>query len=147
MKKTEESDKTNGQAFLPLLTESGIRPSVQRVAIFKWLMDNRIHPTADQVYHAISAEYPTLSKTTVYNTLHLFAEKNLVQEIKIENNEVRYDANTNEHYHFKCNRCGKIYDLYIKKFNRLVENQLPPNFTIDHIESNLWGTCGECKGK
>lgn len=46
-----------------------IKPSVQRIAIMKYLMEHRTHPTVDEIYTALSPTIPTLSKTTVYNTL------------------------------------------------------------------------------
>ena len=56
------------------LVKYGIHPSVQRIAIMDYLIKHRTHPTVDEVYTALSDEIPTLSKTTVYNTLKLFAE-------------------------------------------------------------------------
>lgn len=50
------------------LEKCGIKPSLQRIAIVEYLMENRIHPTADDIYHALCIQVPTLSKTTVYNT-------------------------------------------------------------------------------
>lgn len=49
-----------------------VKPSLQRIAIVEYLMENRIHPTADDIYHALCIQVPTLSKTTVYNTMRLF---------------------------------------------------------------------------
>ncbi len=55
-----------------ILENAGIRPSVQRVAIYTYIKENPIHPDVDTVYSALSPMYATLSKTTVYNTLKLF---------------------------------------------------------------------------
>ena len=60
------------------LEKCGIKPSLQRIAIVEYLMENRIHPTADDIYHALCIQVPTLSKTTVYNTMRLFAEQGAV---------------------------------------------------------------------
>lgn len=53
------------------LIEHNIRPSVQRVAIMQYLLDHRTHPTADDIYTELVKTMPTLSRTTVYNTLQL----------------------------------------------------------------------------
>ncbi len=55
-----------------------------------------------------------LSKTTVYNTLKLFVAKGIVQELTIEEKEVRYDADTKPHAHFKCIECGNVYDIALE---------------------------------
>jgi len=57
------------------LNAVGIRPSVQRVAVYAYLCEHPVHPTVETVYSALSSDYPTLSKTTIYNTLRLFEEK------------------------------------------------------------------------
>jgi len=57
------------------LLEHNIKPSMQRIAIMEYLMNHPIHPSADDIYTALSPSMPTLSKTTVYNTLRLFSEQ------------------------------------------------------------------------
>ena len=52
-----------------LLSGRGIRPSAQRIAVLKALLDFRVHPTAEQIFEVLSPTMPTLSLTTVYNTL------------------------------------------------------------------------------
>ena len=97
---------------------------------------------------ALSPEYPTLSKTTVYNTLHLFSQKNLVRNVMIESDEIRYDADTSDHIHFKCTKCQKVFDIFNKDFfTQIEENKIqtvPAGFTVKKIEFNVWGICTEC---
>ena len=80
-----------------LLSKNGIRPSIQRLAVYRYLAENDIHPTADALYLALAPSIPTLSKTTVYNTLKLLEKKHLVRSIAIENDELRYDADISDH--------------------------------------------------
>ena len=60
-----------------------IKPSVQRIAIMKYLMEHRTHPTVDEIYTALSPTIPTLSKTTVYNTLKILSEQGAAQTLTI----------------------------------------------------------------
>ena len=85
-----------------------IKPSYQRMKVFQYLYEERNHPTVDMIYKALCTEIPTLSKTTVYNTLNLFIEKEIANVIVIEENETRYDIDMSIHGHFKCEQCGKI---------------------------------------
>ena len=94
------------------LSEAGVRPSVQRVAVYSYLCEHPVHPTVETLYASLSPEYPTLSKTTIYNTLKLFEEKNLVHSLKIEDDKLRYDADIRPHIHFKCEKCGKVFDVF-----------------------------------
>lgn len=125
----------------------GIRPSLQRVLIYSYLCKNPIHPTVDTVYTALMPSIPTLSKTTVYNTLKLFCQHNLVQTLTIENDELRYDADLKDHLHFKCTHCGQVYDIPYTKTTETYDtfkNQLPGHFIASKVQACIWGTCAHC---
>ena len=86
-----------------ILYEKGIKPSYARIKIYSYLQLNRMHPTVDEIYNALVNEIPTLSKTTVYNTLKLFESAGITRAITIEDNEARYDINVDNHGHFNVN--------------------------------------------
>lgn len=98
------------KAFDRLLKHQ-IKPSVQRLAIMEYLITHYTHPTAEEIYTALSPTMPTLSKTTVYNTLNLFSEHGAAQMLTIDEKNVCFDANLTPHAHFLCKKCGKIYDV------------------------------------
>jgi len=87
------------------LKKNKIRLSYQRLKVLEYLSKNHGHPTVDQIYNDLRKEVPTLSKTTVYNTLIVLCEARLVRVITIEDNETRYDLITKSHGHFKCVLC------------------------------------------
>jgi Fur family ferric uptake transcriptional regulator/Fur family peroxide stress response transcriptional regulator len=103
------------------LTTHGIKPSLQRIAIMEYLSEHIIHPTVDEIYTALFPLMPTLSKTTIYNTLRLFSEQGAIQMITIDEKNARFDAIVSPHAHFLCKKCGKIYDMKMKKFVEEVE--------------------------
>ena len=125
------------------LKNNGIKPSYQRVRVFEYLIKNKNHPNVDMVFKALLGEIPTLSKTTVYNTLKLFAEKNIVMVINIEDNETRYDADTSVHGHFKCEKCGELFDFGVNE-NELNFDKIE-NFQINQTHIYLKGICKNCK--
>ncbi|MCD4789818.1 MAG: transcriptional repressor [Bacteroidales bacterium] len=125
------------------LKNNGIKPSYQRVRVFEYLIKNKNHPTVDMVFRALVGEIPTLSKTTVYNTLKLFAEKNIVIVINIEDNEIRYDADTSVHGHFKCEKCGKVYDFQFDEENLNIKTIEGFDFRQTHLY--IKGICKNCK--
>lgn len=131
-----------------LLLKNGISPSYHRLKIYEYLVNNQVHPTADMIYADVIKNIPTLSKTTIYNTLKTFAEKGLVSSITIEDNEVRYDADISLHGHFKCLSCGALYDIEIDHLP--VEKKLIINRKIDgHLitEKHIYfrGICKKCQ--
>ena len=96
------------------LKGKGILLTIQRSAILAFLQGNSQHPTAEVIYQNLRGMYPALSRATVYNTLDLFKEHGLVQEITIERHKAHYDYNTEPHHHFLCRHCGGIYDVGIE---------------------------------
>ena len=94
------------------LVEKGIRPSLQRIAIMDWLIKHPTHPTIEDVYKGLAESIPTLSKTTVYNTLRMLSEHNAAQMITIDEHRVCYDGNIKSHVHFYCKNCGKVIDFF-----------------------------------
>jgi len=127
------------------LMRYSIRPSVQRTAIMEYLMNHKTHPTVEEIYLALNPSIPTLSKTTVYNTLNLFSEKGAVQVLTIDDKNARYDADVSKHGHFYCRSCGKVHDVFNMKPEAYV---IPYNedFLVDAIEVSYYGTCKACKG-
>jgi Fe2+ or Zn2+ uptake regulation protein len=93
-----------------------IRPSYSRVRIMQYLLEYRSHPTIDEIHRALAPGMPTLSKTTVYNTLALFIRHGVAQPLTIEEKQTRYDADTTAHGHFQCDACGRVFDFSVDSF-------------------------------
>jgi len=127
------------------LKENGIKPSFQRIKIYEFLMNSKEHPTVENIYNALYSQIPTLSKTTVYNTLKIFMEKGIAMAINIDENEVHYDATTYLHGHFKCQRCNHIFDFSISLED--VTDEALENFEIIEQQVFLYGVCPSCKNK
>jgi Fe2+ or Zn2+ uptake regulation protein len=95
------------------LKARGIKPSVIRIRVLQYLLENRIHPAADTIYRALIKEMPTLSKTSIYNTLKTLSSRGMILEIMTPAGEVRFDGYPARHAHFMCLYCGEIRDVGI----------------------------------
>jgi Fe2+ or Zn2+ uptake regulation protein len=93
------------------LAEHGIQPSAQRLAVAAYVLATDEHPSADQVWAEARRRLPALSRATVYNTLHLFAEKGLLRELTLAGGRVVYDPNVERHHHFVDDGDGSISDI------------------------------------
>lgn len=124
------------------LRSNGIKPSFQRMKIFEYLMNTTEHPTVDIIYKSLIHEIPTLSKTTVYNTLNLFVQNNVALLLTIEDSETRYDANTSLHGHFKCEKCERVLD-FKAEISDLVIKELD-DFQINQQHIYFKGICSGC---
>lgn len=124
-----------------ILVKHNIRPSIIRVMIYDYLREHPVHPTADEVYDKLSSKIPTLSKTTVYNTLNLFVKEGVIITVNIDSTKVRFDADTNIHGHFLCSKCEKVYDF---KVNSEFLND-PEGFEVHSKDVYYTGICPYCK--
>ncbi len=122
-----------------------ISPTTQRVKILEFLDKNRIHPTAEQVYLGLKDEMISLSKATVYNTLKLFVESGIIHELTVFENETRYEYNTENHIHFKCIKCGQIFDIH--EGNQIFSESVIDGHKISEYQINLRGICNSCLKK
>ena len=129
------------------LQSFNIKPSVQRIAIMDYLLKHRTHPCIDEIHLALSRDIPTLSKTTVYNTLKLFVENGAASMLTIDERNTCFDSDTTVHSHFLCKKCGKIFDM---PFDRtMVETSAieENGFKILEIHQYYKGICPKCREK
>jgi len=124
------------------LKSKNIRLSHQRLKVLEYVAKHRCHPTVEQIYNDLHEEIPTLSKTTIYNTLKTLVEAGMVKQLTIEDNEARYDINIETHGHFKCESCGAIYDFEIN-IDSFDCKELE-GFKINHKDVYFRGICQKC---
>ena len=134
------------KAFPEWCRDSGIRPTHQRIEIWRELAATRGHPDAESVFRSVRHRLPTVSLDTVYRTLCLFEEHGLVQRVDTVNGRARYDATTEMHAHFVCVRCSKVIDLdsplaEVESYKGMVERN---GFIVDSVHFSLRGACPEC---
>jgi len=122
------------------LLQHDIRASFYRLKIFEYLINERTHPTAEEIYDRLKKEIPAISQGTVYNALRLFMEKKIVQLVFVEKNEARFDATLSWHGHLKCLGCGRVFDVHIEtlKLSGL------DGFEIFEKHLDLKGLCPKC---
>lgn len=128
------------------LLSLGIRPSIQRVAIMKYLLTHHTHPTVEEVFLALRKQLPMMSRTTVYNTLRMLSEHHAVSMITIDDHRVCYDGVTEPHAHFFCKRCEKVFDfeaIELPKYN----GRIGIGFRIDDTQLYYKGLCPTCQRK
>jgi len=93
------------------LRTANVQPSAQRVAVAKYVLMTKDHPTADQVWAKVRKSFPMISRATVYNTLNLFVKKRLLRQFVLNDGRMVFDANVGRHHHFIDEETRRIYDL------------------------------------
>ncbi len=131
--------------YVEILKENGLKVTPQRLEILRYIETHHCHPTVDQIYSELKRKNPSLSKTTVYNTLQHLEEHGLVHSLTISGSETRFDSVINPHHHFLCKECGKIIDIEIECPNaKKVE---AGGHRIDEVHGYFKGVCSSCLGK
>ena len=133
------------EKYVGLLKGNSIKITPQRLEILKYLDEHRIHPTADQIYVGLKEKNPSLSKTTVYNSLETLREHGIIQSLTICGSELRYDFENNMHHHFLCKKCGDIIDIDIKCPN--IGKMLESGHKVEEVHGYFKGICKRCMKK
>ncbi|MGN0032251.1 MAG: Fur family transcriptional regulator [Candidatus Limimorpha sp.] len=126
-----------------LLRKAGIRQSHQRIAILCYLMTHDTHPSAEDIYDALHLECPSMSLTTVYNTLKTLSDAGAINLLRLESERAHFDFPRMRHAHFRCRRCGRIFDMPMVETTPCCGN----DFQVDSVEIYYHGICPDCKNK
>ena len=124
--------------------DMGLKLTPQRLAILKYLENNREHPSAADIYRAVSKDFPTISPATVYNTLKALKRMKDVQELSIDADKKRFDPDTNEHNHLICVECRRIVDVE-RRFSPDIPDGERQDFEILYAHVDFYGLCPGCK--
>ena len=111
--KTDSKQAVRTASTLPVI--SGLRLTKQRQEVYQVLLEQRDHPTANEVYQRVRKKLPSISLATVYNCLEALVNHGLVNQVNFERSSSRFCPNLVEHGHFQDTRTGRIYDITIKE--------------------------------
>ena len=125
-----------------------VRKSKQREAILRVVKGTTSHPTADWVYEQVRREIPNISLGTVYRNLKLLKQEGQILELNFGNTLVRFDGNTQYHYHFICEQCGRVFDVSSdERMERAMLSRIAQEtgFRITLHRCELRGLCRDCQ--
>lgn len=127
-----------------ILREAQVKPSLHRLAVAECVYQSDGHPDADTIYRAVAARYPGTSRTTVYNALHLLADKGVLNEIATDT-AARYDSAVKApHSHFFCRQCGGIFDIPQATVTPAADIAAD-GYVAERVEVTFKGLCPKCK--
>ncbi len=130
------------QTIVRRFSEKDIRLTPQRISVYRYLLENRTHPTVDAVYCSLKSDNPALSKTTIYNTVDALTKAGLVRVVRTGEGEVRLDGFTENHGHFYCNQCNDVIDFSLDGCN--VPSSLG-DFSLTEFDVRATGLCPNCQ--
>jgi Fur family peroxide stress response transcriptional regulator len=133
------------EKIIEAFRRNGFRATPQRIAIAQAVLSSKEHPTAEQVYEIVNRTNPSISLSTVYNTLNAMKNVNMLQELAFGNKH-RYDPNNGIHVNLVCQNCGEIIDVEDKTIEKEVsEISKRRKFSITSQRFDIYGICRKCK--
>ena len=138
------------------LKEKGLKVTNQRLLVLQVLAENKDrHLTAEDIYELVKEDYPEIGLATIYRTVQLLLEMQLVDRINLDDGCVRYEigetldgTGKHHHHHLICKTCGKVLpfkDDLLDELERHIEEETGFH-VLDH-ELKFYGQCSECRKK
>jgi Fe2+ or Zn2+ uptake regulation protein len=141
------SKQMNGlEALRQKLDERGGHLTRQRVAVYDYLSRVDHHPTAEDVFLNVKRKLPKISLATVYKNLEALVACAAVSKLTYGDGSARYDIRTDHHYHTRCLKCGRVWDLEAERGLAALKQIKPQaGFTVADYRLELLGYCQTCK--
>ncbi|MFT3990134.1 MAG: transcriptional repressor [Luteolibacter sp.] len=118
----------------------GLRMTKQRQEVYRVLMGEKNHPTANDVFMRVKDRLPNISLATVYNCLEALVQHDIVRQVNFEREPSRFCSNIIDHGHFHDKATGAIHDIHFKPgFDLSQILDLPPGAVVSDIEITLRG--------
>jgi Fur family ferric uptake transcriptional regulator len=132
-----------------VLREKGHRLTPQRMLVIEALHNADKHISAEELYEQLHERYPYSNISTVYRTLELLKQLNLVTETDFGEGYVRFHvAEKGHHHHLVCQSCGEIMDLDEIALYSLKEELLQKyGFDADLRHLAISGECRKCRAR
>lgn len=126
------------------------RNSNQRKIILGIMKDNFSHPTADEIYEQARLIDSHISRGTVYRNLGFLSEAGEILKVSVPDGADHYDSSLHEHYHFCCNKCGKMSDVpetFNVETRKISDEMSKDGFKVQSLNLVFTGLCPDCNSK
>ena len=123
------------------------RNTVQKKIIYDALTELADHPTAEEIYERVRMSYPSVSRGTVYRVLSQMEPSGKVRRIKVGDGADHFDHRTDDHLHFHCDVCGRVYDIDEGKVSISIEINEGEGNIINGYDILFSGVCENCKNR
>lgn len=141
------------EKFKALLKQNGLKVTIQRVAILEVLNSRPgIHLTAEEIYDFVKEKYPEIGMATVYRTIQMLSDLNLIDKLLLDDGYVRYEISklsteetAHHHHHLICLDCGSIY-AFQDDLLEVLESRIKDTLGFDVVDHKLklYGHCKKC---
>ena len=132
------------------LKEKGYKLTPQRRAILDIIINKEgQHLTAEEIYDEVKKICPDIGLATVYRTVLLLEEVNVIYKLDLNDGCSRYELvhsdEEHRHHHLVCNKCKKVFEVQDDLLEELEERiEKTYKFRILDHSVKFFGICSEC---
>ena len=122
------------------------RKTIQRALVLEAVNKLQCHATAEEIYQRVTSEHPNISKGTVYRNLNQLADSGEIRKLEIPGGADRFDHRCHNHYHVKCLKCGRVFDVdmeYIADLEQKIRDT--HGFVFSGHDLVFRGLCPDCR--
>ena len=116
----------------------------QRTAVLEYLQTSTEHPKAQKIYQEVKKQLPRISLSTIYRILEELIKQNLVREVLVKRQEVRYETNFQDHINFYCRLCRRIIDIPMTELLDIKRRLKAKNYIVEENNIVIQGVCPVC---
>jgi len=130
------------------LKRKGYKLTGPRKAIINYLAESQEHPDMQQIFAGIRAEYPSIGMATLYRTLGLLLELDILRAITVKKNQLRYELKKpgDHHHHLVCTECSQILEFGSCSFKHISsEIETVTRYSIEYHNLEAYGLCPQCQ--
>ena len=134
--------------FMKVLRNENLKLTPQRVEIFREVCDSDEHREAEEIYLALRERDVHVSRATVYRTMNILYQHDLVRRMNIGDGKWRYEhwLDCHQHDHLICIRCGTIVEFMNPQIEE-IQKDIADKFNyklVKHVHQ-LFGLCKQCR--
>lgn len=145
--------KIDTDKYKTVLRRNGYKLTYQRKAILKAIIENsHEHLSCEEIFNLVSIDNPEIGIATIYRTIQLFENLNIVARVNFDDGFSRYEiketSQDHHHHHLVCLKCGKVLEVQLDLLESL-ENTIEKqeNFTITDHNVKFYGYCEDCRNQ
>ena len=144
------------EKFKEMLKEKGLKVTNQRLLVLQVLAEHKDeHMTAEDIFELVREDYPEIGLATIYRTVQLLLDMQLVDRILLDDGCVRYeigeflderDGHRHHHHHLICTECGSVTafrDDLLEELEVYIERGT--GFQVTDHELKFYGMCRKCR--
>ena len=144
------------EKFKEMLKEKGLKVTNQRLLVLQVLAEHGDeHMTAEDIFELVKEDYPENGLATIYRTVQLLLDMQLVDRIMLDDGCVRYEigdfldeqeGHRHHHHHLICTECGSVSafrDDLLEDLEAYIEKET--GFQVTDHELKFYGVCKKCR--